>query len=103
MQRSAFKMFLNPGQAEEYRRRHDAIWPELAELLTAAGVCNYSIYLDAETDTLFAYLELGEDHMMDRLAAQPAMRRWWAHMADIMRTERGEPVVTPLDEMFHLD
>ncbi len=43
MPRHAFKMFLNPGAAHEYRRRHDAIWPELAALLKAKGVANYSI------------------------------------------------------------
>jgi len=44
VQRHAFKMFLNPGAAEEYRRRHDAIWPELKALLREKGVRNYSIY-----------------------------------------------------------
>jgi L-rhamnose mutarotase len=55
MQRYAFKMFLNPGQAHESRRRHDAIWPELKALLSDSGVSNYSIFLDPETNTLFAY------------------------------------------------
>ena len=32
MELHAFRMILNPGQEEEYRRRHDAIWPELAAL-----------------------------------------------------------------------
>ena len=57
MQRYAFKMFLNPGEAHEYRRRHDAIWPELQALLGESGVRNYSIFLDPDTNTLFAYLE----------------------------------------------
>lgn len=57
MQRYAFKMFLNPGEAHEYRRRHDAIWPELQALLGESGIRNYSIFLDPDTNTLFAYLE----------------------------------------------
>ena len=56
MQRYAFKMFLNPGEAHEYRRRHDALWPELQALLSQSGVRNYSIFLDPDTNTLFAYL-----------------------------------------------
>lgn len=103
MERVAFKMFLNPGQAEEYKRRHDAIWPELVELLHGAGVRNYSIFLDRETNTLFACLERLADNRMDRLAEQAVMRRWWDHMADIMRTERGVPVAVELTEMFHQD
>ena len=104
MQRYAFKMFLNAGRAPEYRERHDAIWPELAALLRGAGVSNYSIHLDAETDTLFAYLERRDDHAMDALPAHPVMRRWWDHMKDIMRTHPdGSPAAVALEEMFHLD
>ena len=103
MQRHAFKMFLNPGCAGEYRKRHDAIWPELAAVLRAAGVSNYSIHLDPQTNILFAYLERRDGHAMDALPGHPVMRRWWDHMKDIMRANaNGSPVVVVLDEVFHL-
>ena len=103
MQRYAFKMFLNEGCAAEYRRRHDAVWPELAQLLRESGVSNYSIHLDEETSTLFAYLERRDDHRMDALPTHPVMRRWWDHMKEIMRANPdGSPVAIPLMEMFHL-
>ena len=38
MEKIAFKMRLNPGQKEEYKRRHDEIWPELIALLKEAGI-----------------------------------------------------------------
>jgi L-rhamnose mutarotase len=102
-QRYAFKMVLNPGRADEYRRRHDAIWPELAALLSQAGIANYSIHLDPETNILFAYLERGDDHTMDDLPSHPVMRCWWDHMKDIMRANPdGSPTTAPLVEMFHL-
>jgi L-rhamnose mutarotase len=102
-ERYAFKMFLNPGSAAEYRRRHDAIWPELARLLGEAGVSNYSIHLDEETSVLFGYLERRKDHGMATLPEHPVMRRWWEHMKDIMRANAdGSPVAIPLTEMFHL-
>jgi L-rhamnose mutarotase len=47
-------MFLNSGEAHEYRRRHDAIWPELQALLGEGGVRNYSIVPNPDTNTLFA-------------------------------------------------
>ena len=103
MQRFAFKMFLHPGQRDEYRRRHDAIWPELSSLLREAGVSNYSIYLDEATNILFAYLERTEDHRMADLPNEAVMRRWWDFMADIMRYEANVPVAIPLPEMFHMD
>ena len=104
MPRHAFKMSLHPGQAAEYKRRHDAIWPELKALLKQAGVSNYSIHLDPETNALYGYLEHPDAHGMDDLPAHPVMRRWWAHMRDIMATNPdGSPVATPLIEMFYLE
>ncbi len=104
MQRLAFTMFLNPGQCDEYRRRHDAIWPELKALLRETGVRNYSIHLVVGSNVLFAYLERSEDHGMDTLPSHPVMRRWWAHMADIMAANPdGSPVTAPLDEVFYLE
>ncbi len=79
-ERVGFAMQLNPGAADEYRRRHDAIWPELSELLRNSGISNYSIFLDERTHTLFAYLERAEDHKMDALPEHPIMRKWWAYM-----------------------
>jgi L-rhamnose mutarotase len=99
----AFRMFLNPGQEAEYQRRHDTLWPELAELLTASGIHDYSIYLDAPNHVLFAVLRRAPGHTMDTLPAHPVMRRWWAHMADLMRCNPdGSPVVEPLPCLFHL-
>lgn len=103
MEKYAFRMRLNSGMAEEYRRRHDAIWPELVELLRGAGVSDYSIHLDPETNILFGVLWRTDEHGMDDLPSHPVMQRWWAHMADIMETmPDNEPVATPLVPMFHM-
>ena len=103
MEKFAFKMKLNPGMEAEYRKRHDEIWPELVALLKEAGVSDYSIHLDAETDTLFGVLWRTDDHGMDDLPSHPVMRAWWAHMADIMETNAdNEPVSIPLETVFHM-
>jgi L-rhamnose mutarotase len=99
----AFKMKLNPGRKDEYRKRHDEIWPELVALLKDAGVSDYSIHLDEETNTLFGVLCRRKDHIMDDLPNHPVMKRWWAHMADIMETKPdNEPVAVPLETVFHM-
>jgi L-rhamnose mutarotase len=99
----AFRMRLNPGQAEEYRRRHDAIWPELVQELLSAGVLDYRIFLDEKTLCLFAVLTRLTHHSMDELPGRPIMKRWWAMMADIMETNPdNSPVVEPLSSVFHL-
>ena len=104
MQQIAFRMMLNPGQAEEYRRRHDEIRPDLVALLHEAGISDYSIFLDPETNALFAVLRRTADHRMDTLPDHAVMQRWWAFMGDIMATNRdGSPVVVPLQPVFHLD
>ena len=58
MRRVAFQMTLFKGCCEEYKKRHDAIWPELCRELKAAGISDYSIFLDEETLTLFAVQKL---------------------------------------------
>jgi L-rhamnose mutarotase len=104
MEKYAFKMFLNHGMKAEYQKRHDEIWPELVTLLKNAGVSDYSIHLDAETSILFGVLWRTADHTMDALPLEPVMQRWWAHMADVMRTNgKNEPVAIPLETVFHME
>ncbi|SMX41512.1 L-rhamnose mutarotase [Actibacterium lipolyticum] len=103
MQKFAFKMRLNPNCEDEYRKRHTEIWPELVTLLKQAGVSDYSIHLDPETNILFGVLWRTDDHGMDTLPETEIMQKWWASMADIMETQPDNaPVVTPLTTVFHL-
>ena len=104
MEKYAFKMKLKPGCVEEYKLRHDAIWPNLVDLLRTAGVRDYSIYLDEDTLTLFGVLWRSSDHRMAELPNHVVMQGWWAYMADLMLTHpNNEPVATPLPCMFHLE
>jgi L-rhamnose mutarotase len=99
----AFRMRLHPGRADEYRRRHDAIWPELDALIRESGVVEYRIFLDEDTGALFAVLTRRTDHTLDALPEHPVMQRWWAMMADIMDTnDDRSPVQVPLREVFAL-
>jgi L-rhamnose mutarotase len=100
----AFRMKLRPGNVAEYRRRHDAIWPELAQLLRDAGIYDYSIFLDEETLHLFAVLKLREGTTRDQLPQHPVMRRWWEYMRELMETHAdGRPIEWPLVPLFHLE
>lgn len=104
MEKIAFRMTLNPGCEAEYKKRHDEIWPELLVLLKQAGVSDYSIHLDHESRALFGVLWRTDNHTMDTLPLQPVMRKWWAHMADIMEVKPdNEPVAVPLETVFHMD
>lgn len=104
MQTIAFKMKLKPGFREEYRKRHDAIWPELRELLSNSGVYDYSIFLDEETDILFAVQKQSGEQSSQDLGSTAIVQRWWAYMADIMETNPdNSPVSIPLLPVFHMD
>lgn len=104
MIRGAFTMKILPGTAEEYKKRHDEIWPEMADVLHQAGVSDYSIFLDEESLTLFATWKLSDDNKTAELPKHPMVQKWWAHMADIMETHPdNSPVACNLREVFHMD
>ena len=103
MQTRAFRMNLNPGQAAEYRRRHDQIWPELAQALLDAGVVDYRIFLDEPANTLFAMLTHEDLHGLDELPGTDLMQRWWTYMHDIMPSHPdASPISVDLLPMFQL-
>ena len=103
MNRVAFKMHLNEGQKEEYRKRHDEIWPELKVLLKDAGISEYSIFLDEETNTLFAFQKVIGAGSSQDLGQTEIVQKWWAFMADIMETNPDHsPVTKSLDEVFYM-
>lgn len=96
-------MQVHPDRHEEYIRRHDPIWPELAEALKAHGVQNYSIFLHRETSQLFAYVELRDLALWGKIAETEVCRRWWASMRDLMPAHSDDsPISTTLGEVFHL-
>ena len=104
MKRNAYAMRLKPGNSEEYKKRHDAIWPELKAELRKAGVSDYSIYHDEKTNTLFAFQYLADDATDGELPQKEIVKKWWNMMKDIMDTNSDEsPVSDPLREMFHMD
>jgi L-rhamnose mutarotase len=97
-------MRLLPGQEAEYRRRHDAVWPEMLDALRGAGARDYSIFIHG--DQLFAYLVV-DDFAAFRasMAAAEVNDRWQAEMASLI-----DPLTDPatgfhqrLEEIFHLD
>ena len=99
----AFRMAINPGQAKAYEQRHDDIFPDLVVALKDAGVSDYSIHIDEETNILFGVLWREKNHTMDELPHHAVMKKWWAHMADIMECKQdNEPIAMALETVFHM-
>ncbi len=104
MKRYAFKMKLKPGCKEEYKKRHDQIWPELKQLLENSGIRDYSIFFDEESHTLFATQKVTGDQDSQDLGKTEIVQKWWTYMADIMETNPdNSPVAIPLEEVFYLE
>lgn len=93
-----------PGKADEYRRVHATVWPEVEELLRDAGVTTYVIY--GFGDTFVSHMEVDDyDRMVERFNGDPVAQRWEESIADLIEypdadPETGWPRV--LDEIWAL-
>ncbi len=104
MRRQAFIMRLKPGNVAEYKKRHDELWPELSAALRAAGITDYSIFLDEQTLTLFAVRKVADEEALAPLPKLPIVRKWWDWMAPLMEVNTdNSPKEWPLKEVFHLE
>ena len=104
MGRYAWVLEVRPGYEEEYKKRHDEIWPEMRAALTEAGIGNYSIFRHGLT--LFGYFETEDlDRTIGLLKQSPVNARWSAFMAPVMKIDvderTGFPFLLPLQ--WHMD
>jgi|SRR4051794_31714443 L-rhamnose mutarotase len=102
--RFCFMFEIKPGTEDEYKRRHDEIWPELVDVIKGAGVSNYSLfrrgtqivaYCECEPDVATAFGKIGESE---------ANGRWSEYFEDVivsLTDEDGELRVA--QEVWHLD
>ncbi len=97
-------MKLKKGCRDEYIRRHNEIWPELVSLLKDSGIADYTIFLDHDTDTLFAVQRQSAEKSSQDLGKEKIVQTWWKHMSDIMETNNDfSPVSIALERVFHMD
>ena len=102
--RLAFKMKVHPGMIGEYKKRHENLWPGLQRLLKEAGISEYSIFYDKETNYLFAFQKQSGEKGSQDLGQTEIVRKWWTYMSDIMEANPDHsPVSVPLEEVFYMD
>jgi L-rhamnose mutarotase len=103
VERVCFLARVRPDRLDEYRARHQDVWPEMREALTRAGWGNYSIFL-AGDGLLVGYLETPDyQAALDAMAATEVNRRWQAEMAEFFVAD-GPPdeSFARVNEIFHL-
>jgi L-rhamnose mutarotase len=91
-------LHVRPGYEDEYRRRHDELWPEMDAALRAAGITSYTIFRHGLT--LFGYFETdGLDATVAALRDDPVNARWGDYMSPIMQIDvdpaTGFPYLLP--------
>jgi len=104
MAQYAWVLGVRPGYEEEYKKRHDEIWPEMVEMLKESGIRNYSIFRHGLT--LFGYFETDDlKKTTEFLRTNPINARWGQMMGPIMKIETDEstgfPFLLPLQ--WHMD
>ena len=102
MERYAWKATVLPEKLDEYKSRHDNIWPEMKEVLARAGIRNYTIW-NVGND-LFGYYECDSVEEAARIQAESrVVDRWNEYMKDVMKMDM-DPVTgaQPLMEQVFL-
>ncbi len=106
MQRICFLLKVKPTHLDEYRRRHQEVWPDMLAALRATGWRNYSLFL-RDDGLLVGYLETKDfDAARAGMAAQEVNARWQAEMAPFFEAldgRRPDEGLLILEEVFHLD
>jgi len=104
MGQHAWVLEVRPGYEEEYKKRHDEVWPEMLEALRHAGIRNYSIFRHGLT--LFGYFETDDlEQTVAALARDPVNARWSQSMAPLMKIEIDQRTGFPflLPKQWHMD
>lgn len=102
MIRRAFTIRLKPGGLADYRRHHDAIWPELVAEFERQGIGRITIFEDDPLLVLCS--EVTDEDAWDRLWHTEVHQRWARLMQPLLEF-RGDGIVasTDLREIFHVE
>ena len=107
MQRVGFTLTIRPEMADEYKRRHAEVWPDMLQALSETGWHNYSIFLNRADGTLFGYFETPDlDAAKAGMATREVNEKWQKDMAPFfiaLEGKRPDEGFLLLEEVFHLD
>lgn len=106
MQRVGFVLKVKADRLDEYKKRHEQVWPEMLDALRETGWQNYSLFL-REDGLLFGYLETPDfQKALDGMAEKEVNARWQAEMSpffEALEGRRPDEGMLPLEEVFHLE
>lgn len=109
MRRMGMVIGIRPEHVAEYKRLHDAVWPEVLARIAASHIRNYTIFLREPENLLFGYWEYhGVDFEADAaaIAADPATQDWWrlcGPCQDPLESRADNEWWAMMEEVFHTD
>lgn len=106
MNRVGFVLKVRADLIDEYKRRHESVWPEMLDALSKTGWHNYTLFM-AEDGRLFGYFETPADFQaaLDGMSREPVNERWQSEMARFFEGtgDHADRMMEELVEVFHLD
>ena len=107
MKRVAFILKVKESKIEEYKKHHEAVWPEMLDALRRTGWHNYTLFM-REDGLLFGYFETPEgfEAALAGMAEEAINAKWQEFMATYFEGIGGahaDESMVELEEVFHLD
>ncbi|MBM3802870.1 MAG: L-rhamnose mutarotase [Acidimicrobiia bacterium] len=81
---------LKPGAYQEYKRRHDELWPELAQGLEANQISMMIYHFDG---LLFVHEVAASKDAWSRMNELPVTARWNQFMAEVLETDGAGNII----------
>jgi L-rhamnose mutarotase len=104
LERTCFTFTIKPGTEDEYKRRHDEIWPEMVSALRESGISNYSLFRRGLEVIAYAECEPDAATAFAKMGATDVDRRWSEWFEEVLERrfgDDGEAMSVP--EVWHLD
>ena len=107
MKRVGFLLKVKADKLDEYKKHHEAVWPEMLAALSKHGWHNYSLFL-RDDGLMFGYFETPDNFQaaLDGMAGEEINTKWQEFMAPYFEAPGGslpDQMMVELEEVFHLD
>ncbi|HMD96787.1 MAG TPA: L-rhamnose mutarotase [Terriglobia bacterium] len=106
MERVCFLLKVKADRLEEYKRRHEAVWPYMLQALRETGWRNYSLFL-RDDGLLVGYFETPDyAKALEGMAGREVNERWQREMSGFFENlggQRPDEGLLRLEEVFHLE
>ncbi len=107
MKRIGFMLKVKKDKIAEYKKHHEAVWPEMQAALRRSGWHNYTLFI-RDDGLIFGYFEAPEDLHAAQAAmdGEPINQKWQTFMVPYFEGlggSRPDETMLELEEYFHID